>query len=230
MKRWKAGRLDCWKVVSLSILSTFPTVLPAQAGHDPGDSPYHDIRRGLVLRVVGGYFGGTRGLAHVGATQGPTLGLRLEYAASGALTFTSGLSYARTTAFYVTAYDSLPSLIGPNNSSILMLDLGVQISLTGGKTWHGVQPYVGATLGTAFGSQIAADTSGYDFGTKFTYAPEAGVRFYPSRRVSFELGGRMLAYRLSYPLTYRLHVLPIPIPLDEGTFHPWWSVGLGWTF
>ena len=207
--------------------------LSAQAGHDPASSPYKDLRRGLTLRVTAGYFAGSRGpdSTPVGATKGATAGLRLELQASGTLIIATGLSYANTTAFYKTAYDSLPRTVGPINNDLVLADFGVLLSLTGGKTWRGFQPYVGATMGLAFGSKIAADTSGYNFGTKFTYAPEFGVRWYPARRVSAEFGGRLLVYHLAFPSSYRFHVLPnILSPLSATTIHPWATFGLAWTF
>src|SRR2546428_7580486 len=89
-------------LVWLGVVAPY-TVPCAQAGHDPARSPYRDIRRGLVLRVVEGSFGGTRGTVPVAATKGPTTGLRIEYLASNVLTVTAGVSYANTTAFFVTA-------------------------------------------------------------------------------------------------------------------------------
>jgi len=219
-------------LVWLSVVATY-NVASAQAGHDPASSPYRDLRRGLTLRFTGGYFAGSRGPAAtpVGATKGATAGLRLELQASSALIVATGLSYAKTTAFYKTAYDSFPRTVGPINNNLVLADFGVLLSLTGGKTWRGFQPYVGATMGLAFGSKIAADTSGYNFGTKFTYAPEFGVRWYPARRLSAELGGRVLVYHLAFPTSYRFRVLPdILSPLSATTIHPWATFGLAWTF
>jgi hypothetical protein len=216
------------------VLTAWPADrLSAQAGHDPASSPYKDLRRGLTLRFTAGYFAGSRGpdSVPVGATKGATAGLRLELQASGALIIATGLSYANTTAFYKTAYDSFPRTVGPINNDLVLADFGVLLSLTGGKTWRGFQPYVGATMGLAFGSKIAADTSGYNFGTKFTYAPEFGVRWYPARRLSAELGGRVLVYHLAFPSSYRFRVLPnILSPLSATTIHPWATFGLAWTF
>lgn len=216
------------------VLTAWPADhLSAQAGHDPASSPYKDLRRGLTLRVTTGYFAGSRGpdSIPVGATKGATAGLRLELQASSALIVATGVSYANTTELYKTAYDSSPRTVGPINNDLVLADFGILLSLTGGKTWRGFQPYVGATMGLAFGSKIAADTSGYNFGTKFTYAPEFGVRWYPARRVSAELAGRVLVYHLAFPSSYRFHVLPnILSPLSATTIHPWATFGLAWTF
>ena len=213
------------------LLSALPPVrLTAQVGHNPGASPYHDLRRGAMLRLVGGYFGGERGKIPVGATHGWTGGLRFEYQASNVIILTTGIAYAQTDAFYVTARESPPDTVGPVDHALVLADAGLQISLTGGKTFHGLQPYIGTTVVLAFASAIAADTSGYDFGTKITAGPEAGIRWYPGRRVSFELGGRIVYYRLQYPANFRIALLPPNASLTEWTAHPWATFGVAWTF
>ena len=222
-------------LVMVVLLSANPAIiLSAQAGHDPAHSPYTDIRRGISLRFSGGYFAGSRGpsFAPLGATGGATAGVRFELQASGALIVATGVSYANTTAFYFnSANDSVPRKLGPINNDIVLTDFGILLSLTGGKTWHGFQPYAGATMGLAFGSRVGSDSSGYNFGTKFTYAPELGLRWYPARRLSAEIGGRALVYHLSYPSTYRVHILPNALtPLSATTIHPWATFGLAWTF
>jgi hypothetical protein len=231
------SRMGGWKTVrraaacSAAALAALPSIrLSAQVGHDPGTSPFHDIRRGAMVRAVAGYFSGPRGKVPVGPTDGVTGGLRFEYQASNVFLFTLGAAYAQTKAFYVTAYDQTPRQVGPVNNDLVLTDAGLQVSLTGGKTFHGFQPYVGGALGLAFGSRIAADTSGYLFGTKLTYGPELGVRWYPARRVSVELAGRLVYYKLQYPVSYRLYVLPITAALSEVTAHPWATVGVAWTF
>jgi opacity protein-like surface antigen len=230
MSSWNEGKLECWKVISLALLSTLPTVLPAQVGHDPGASPYHDLRRGATVRLFTGYFGGGRGHVPVGPADGPTGGVRLEYALGGVLSLTAGAAYAQTDAFFFDPNDSIPQQQGPVDNDLVLADAGLQASLTGGKTYHNLQPYVGATLGLVFGTAIGADTSGYSFGTKFSYGPEAGVRWYPSRRLSVDFGWRLVMYRLRYPLSYRPKLIPPFGALSDGTKHTWATVGVGWTF
>jgi hypothetical protein len=225
--RWCGAR--CGMVVLVVSLAA-PRLLPAQVGHDPGGSPYHDIRRGIMIRVGTGYFGGTRGKVPVGPSYGPTGSVRLEYLAGNVLAVTAGLAYAQTDANYVTAYDSVPRTVGPINNDLVMADMGIQAALTGAKTVYGFQPYVGVNLGLVFGSALAADTSGYSFGTKFTFGPEVGVRWFPARRLSFEAAGRLVYYKMQYPLSYKLFVLPLTAKLTEQTVHPWATVGVAWTF
>src|SRR2546423_14295207 len=57
-------------LVWLGVLASWNAV-SAQVGYDPGHSPYHDIPRGAVWSLSGGYLGGGRG----GGGGGPAGGL-----------------------------------------------------------------------------------------------------------------------------------------------------------
>ncbi len=96
---------------------------------------------------------------------------------------------------------------------------------------------MGGAIGVAMGGGSPPDPSGYDFGTKLTVAPEAGLRWYPARRLSVRTDFRLVLWRLKYPLSYKQpstidgsRVLSLVAPLTEWTAHPWITIGLGWTF
>jgi len=222
-----------------AVLLTAPPAdcLSAQVGYDPSHSPFHDVRRGAGLRFATGYLGGDRGTVPVGPSEGPTFGLRFETSLGPVASFTAGFSYGRTTRFIVFPYDSAGKRTkGPFDANVVLADLGLQLSLTGAKTVHGLLPYVGGSLGLAFGSAQPADTSGYRFGTKLTVAPGAGLRWYPSRRFSVQADARALLWKLNYPITYKdlaadgTRVLPVTAPESDWTTHYWLSLGVGWTF
>src|SRR2546423_11481035 len=62
-------------LVWLGVLASWNAV-SAQVGYDPGHSPYHDIPRGAVWSLSGGYLGGSRGDVGVGPADGLTGGGR----------------------------------------------------------------------------------------------------------------------------------------------------------
>src|SRR6058998_424958 len=205
-----ARRLDGWTagataLAGAALLAVYPSSrLPAQVGHDPGRSPYHDVRRGSVVVVTGGYFGGSRGDVGVGLSNGPTGGLRYEVALGAAIGASFGIAYAQTTRFVVDpAKDSTTRKTGPFNTDVILADVGLQLNLTGRKTWRGFAPYLGGALGLAAGGGSPPDPSGYDFGTKITLAPAGGVRWYPTRRISVRADARLVLWRLKYPGSYR---------------------------
>jgi len=222
-------------VLLLAIVPSFR--LAAQVGHDPSHSPYRDVRRGAVLVLTFGHLGGSRGGPGVGISDGPTGGLRYE-ASFGALGAALGIAYGHTTRFVVDpTKDSVSRKSGPFDTDVVLADAALQLSLTGRKTWHGLAPYVGGALGVAVGGGSPPDPSGYNFGNKLTLAPQAGVRWYPARRVSVRADFRLVLWKLRYPLGYKQpspidggRVLPLDASLDEWTSHPWITIGLGWTF
>ena len=215
--------------------AAFPVA--AQVGYEPSHSPYHDMPRGGVGLVTVGYLGGSRGSLGVGSSNGATGGVRYE-APLGVLAFALDLAYARTSRFVIDpTKDTLSRKTGPITSSVVLAGAGVQLVLTGKKTWRGFAPYVGGSVGLAVGSNTARDTSGYGFGTKLMFAPTAGVRWYPAGRVTLRADFRAVAWRLSYPPSYKVPDATNNIPVlatgaatTEWTWHPWVTIGLGWTF
>jgi len=213
--------------------------LSAQVGYDPAHSPYRDIPGGGVAVVSAGYLGGSRGSVGVGLSNGATGGLRYEVS-FGAVGASLGLAYGLTTRFVwiVDPTQAVPARrIGPVDNRVLLADAGLQLVLTGRKTWHGFAPFVGAAIGLAASSGVPRDTSGYDFGTKITLAPNVGLRWYPARAISVRGDFRLVLWKLSYPLLYKVpnnidgtSVLPSGAALSEWTAHPWGTIGVGWTF
>src|SRR4029077_16125254 len=126
---------------------------------------------------------------------------------------------------------------GPFNDPIFLADAGLQLVLTGRKTWRRFAPFVGGAVGVAIAGRLAQDTSGYLFGTKITLAPNAGVRWYPARRISVRGDLRLVFWKLHYPLSYKVpnkfdnsSVLPAAASLDQWTAHPWATIGAGYIF
>jgi hypothetical protein len=232
----RRGRGGRWRALLVLALGTAGPVA-AQVGFEPSHSPYHDTPGGGAGLITFGYLGGSRGSLGVGSSNGPTGGARYE-APLGVLALTLDLAYARTSRFVIDpTKDTLSRKTGPVNSSVVLAGVGLQLVLTGKKTWRGFAPYVGGSVGVAVGSKVARDTSGYSFGTKLTFGPTAGVRWYPAGRLSVRADFRALAWRLSYPPSYKVPdatnntpVLATAAATTQWTWHPWATIGLGWTF
>src|SRR6184192_2980258 len=117
----------------------------AQLGHEPSHSPYRDVRRGGVGVLTFGYLGGGRGSVGVGLSDGTTGGIRYEVP-FGAVGASLGLAYGRTNRFVVdpTKDSSSPARTSPPVANdVVLIDAGLQLVLTGRKTWRGFAPYVG---------------------------------------------------------------------------------------
>src|SRR6266481_6415187 len=90
------------RVVALVWLGLVASVngVCAQVGHDPGHSPYRDVRRGAAWVLTFGNLGGSRGSVGVGLSSGKTGGIRYE-PSFGAIGASLGLAYGRTDRFVV---------------------------------------------------------------------------------------------------------------------------------
>jgi hypothetical protein len=223
-------------------LANIPTVqLSAQVGHDPATSPYRDIllHSGPVLFV--GHLSGDRGRSGAGVSNALTFGARYEIPAGHSMQFQFSTAYLQADRFILDprADSTSPARrTGPVRSDLALAEVGVQLRLTGGKTWRGFAPYVGTALGLLFDVNSPGDTtgSGYRFGTKFSLAMATGVRWYPARRLMINGDLRAQLWRLKYPLSFHnpspdgSTVIPFRDALTDWTLHPWVSVGVGWTF
>lgn len=218
-----------------------PGMLAAQVGHDPAHSPYRPITARTGLTVLGGYLGGSSGKLGVGPADGALLGLRYEMRLTGPTDASLGISWGRFDRLIPDPHAPADSqLTGPVRQSVIFVDGGLQILLTGDKTWNRLAPYLGATLGIGFGSGVPADTSGYRFKTKFTTGPLLGIRTYPVGGLTFRVEGRLVFWQLKYPSTF--FSAPTRAPDDpslldpnvdsdsDWTAHPTVLVGLGLSF
>src|SRR3989449_10082641 len=148
------------------------------------------------------YLGGSRGGVGVGPSDGKTGGIRYEVP-FGAVGASLGLAYARMDRFVVDPFtDTTSRKTGPFIDDVVLLDAGLQLILTGRKTWRGFAPYVGGILGVAIGGTSPRDTSGDKFGTKFTRAPHGGLRWDPPPRLSARGGVPPGLWKLNHPTQF----------------------------
>lgn len=218
-----------------------PLAAAAQVGHAPGASPYRDIIDAHSITPVAGYFAGGGGKFGIGAHNGMTYGLRYDLRAGKTVQF--GFSGARGSLdrFIVDPFVALARRrSGPVDQTTTFADVSVQLNLSGGKTWHGLAPFTGVTLGVAFGEDLAADTSGYEFGSKFYVAPQLGTRFFLTRNLHLRAEVRGVFWKVNYPTSFGVEPPEEPgtpelpnavIPdgkFDEWTLNPWFQLGLGY--
>jgi hypothetical protein len=214
----------------------------AQVGYPPDRSPYRDIKSGGTPVFGFGYLGGSRGKVGVGPSHGDVWSVRYELPLGR--TFGASLEFADAlaTRFVVDpTKDASVRTTGPVQNNLAIADLGLQMVLTGGKTWHGLAPFIGVSLGVASAKRLASDTSQYNFGTKAMFGGEAGFRLYLARRLSLRADAKLLLWKLSYPLEYRVppttcsgtgcnSVLSAGDALTEWARESWLDIRLGWTF
>jgi hypothetical protein len=217
------------------LLAALPAA--AQVGSLPADSPYRDIRHGHGFSVVGALWSGDGGEVDVGPGDGATFGLRYDLRISQPVSLMVGLARGDFDRVILDP-EELPEdrEAVDATETLTLIDVGFQFTVTGGKTWNGLAPYLGAAAGLAIASE-SFDPSGYDFGNKFSFAPLIGTRLLVGDRLSARLEFRGTFWKLGYPTSFltsptldpRDAILPGG-PESEWVVNPSLHLGVGYSF
>lgn len=220
-----------------------PALTLAQVGHPPRSSPYRDIRKGHTFTVLGGYFSGDGGQFNIGPHDAAVFGIRYDIRTGGTIQLGVGVARGNLQRFIVDPFVRLDNRrTGPVRQSVTFADVTLQFNITGGKSWHRIAPFIAAAGGLALAGGTPADTSRYDFGRKFYFAPGAGVRVFLSDRLHLRAEAKATFWKLNYPTTFQNE--PVEEPgtpenpnalitdgkLTEWTTSSWLQVGLGYSF
>jgi hypothetical protein len=208
--------------------------LAAQVGYEPGHSPYRDIAKGNSLTFSAGRFLGNGGSVGVGPHSGWTYGARWDFRAGGTVTFGLGVDRGDLERLYIDPFqpESLRT-VGIVSQKVTLAQVNIQFNVTGGKTWNHIAPFVGISGGFAFGQAVPADTSGYNFGNRFVFTPNVGVRVFLTDRLHLRGQANAPFWKINYPLSFRAGS-PAPAVLLDGrksewVVSPWFQFGLGYT-
>jgi hypothetical protein len=199
------SRSNAWRGVAagLALLAGLTAPLAAQVGHEPGTSPFRDILTRQHFSLQAGRFGGNTAVAGVGWRPGTVVSGRLDTRLSTALDFSVSLGFAGSSRMAIDTYaDTATRVSGPISGTLVLADLGLVLNLTGGKTWHGVAPYVGVGAGWMTPMKTVRDPGGYNAGSNFTFVPSFGFRYFVRRGVAVRFELRDHIWRYEWPLYY----------------------------
>ncbi|MEO8295866.1 MAG: hypothetical protein ABI613_10165, partial [Gemmatimonadota bacterium] len=158
-----------------------------------------------------GNLGGDGGKLGIGPHGGPTYGIRYDFRMSGFIQAGLSANYMDLERLIVDADDPPDARVtGPVSQSVVTIEAALQFNITGGKTWHGLQPFFTGGLGYALGSTTKADTSGFKFGNRFSISPGVGLRFYPTSRIHFRIEARQHFWKLKYPPAFQDEPASVP--------------------
>ncbi|HET7598895.1 MAG TPA: hypothetical protein VFK09_01310 [Gemmatimonadales bacterium] len=220
-------------VLAAALGAGLPCALAAQVGHPPGGSPYHDIAKGSSFTAVGGYFGGSGGSVGVGPNSGYTLGLRFDFRAGNPLQFGAEVSHGWLERLHIDPTQPEASRVrGTIDQPVTFAQINIQLNLTGSKSWHGFAPFAALSGGFAFATRQTVDTSGYNFGNRFLFSPNAGLRLFLGERLHLRGAIRAAFWKINYPLSFRTGT-PAVLPdgrESEWVLSPWYEAGIGYTF
>jgi hypothetical protein len=224
----------------LVVLAALCAALPAtaQVGYEPSESPYRDIPHRMGPQLDATYIAGGRGVAGVGLTDILLAGVHLEVPFGKIFRGIVGMSYGQGERTVIDpALDPGARALGPEKDDMMLFEGEIQLLITGEKSWNRIAPYLTVGVGLAYGaSEPDLEQAGYKFGTKTFVAPGAGVRLYPSSRISIRADFRLILWRLKYPAQYFVPianqdpVLDLDVPEKEWVRHPSARLAVAWTF
>lgn len=216
--------------------------LAAQVGTAPDRSPFHDLTTRQTFTLSAGLFGGNEANAGVGWRRGALFAGRLDTRLGGPFDLYVSIGTVASSRFRInTSLDSATRKTGPVSRSLVLVDLGIVMNLTGAKTWHGLAPYVGVGVGEVLPSKTEADVGGYNAGTNFSLIPILGTRWFVTRTLAVRVEVRDYFFRYEWPLRYfdpldvnnnRITppVLPLGFKDKQWTHNFTLSVGLAYGF
>jgi hypothetical protein len=220
---------------SLALLLMLGAAAPlsAQAGYPPDASPYKPITKSLSVTALGGYIGGSGGILGVGPHDGPVYGGRFGISVSGPVEFGFAVQYADLQGRLVKA-DPLGKLYLSNlvPEPIWLTEFTTQFTLTGGKTWHHLAPYIGGGLGYAWRAYTPQSANAFSFGGRFYLVPFVGTRVFVNDRAFLRAEIRGAFWKLAYPPPYYVDYYGLLQSYAYNNYlsNVWYQFGVGYSF
>ena len=191
------------RFVLAAIAMLAPASISAQVGHLPQESPFKDTPYRQEITSYSGWYSGAEGSAGVGPQAGPIVGLRYEIRIGGPAFFSVHAGHAFSKRDVIDPLNPPATRhLGTKDVSLLLLDAGITVNLTGQKSWHGIIPFArfGAGVAANVGSRV--DPANFAIGTPFALVLGTGVRWAPGGRWQFRFDVGDHLFRLNYPSTY----------------------------
>jgi hypothetical protein len=194
------SRVPAFLALGLLLTASAPRHLAAQVGVDPGASPFRDITYGNGWTFTAGQVYGDGGSVRMSPNSGSSFALRYDVRLSGLLQGYAELGRMSLERHVMHRDDSVVNRFsGPFDMSVWTPQAGLQLNLTGPKTWRGFAPFVAASIGAAVGEELSQDTSEFVFGSKLLFTPSAGIRAYVGERFHVRLEGQLHYWKMKYP-------------------------------
>lgn len=214
-----------------SLLLGAPAALSAQVGHRPSDSPFEDVKLGQNLSVSAGWMWMEKDPAGVAPKSAAFGQFRYDAAVGGPASL-----FARWTVVPTTRALKAPGGLTPGqptaypNVVLHMFDGGIDLSLTGNKTWHHLIPSLSGAVGMV--SDFASpDSGGYQFGNKFEFSFGFVMRYMNKSGVRLRFEASTYAWQYDYPSSYYVQgpngAVVISTGADRSTWGNNWGLSAG---
>ncbi|MBL0172775.1 MAG: hypothetical protein IPP90_19115 [Gemmatimonadaceae bacterium] len=186
----------------LGLVGAAPAMVQAQIGHRPSQSPYEDVKPGQSVSLSAGWLAIARDPAGVAPDAAPFGQLRYDVAIGGPASLFARYTLATTQrALFAPSAVADKRKTGTPGVAMHVIDAGIDVALTGKKTWHHLIPSL--TGGVGVGSDFAAvDSGGYQFGVKFALSYGLGLQYVRSSGLRLRLDATNFRWQYDYPDRY----------------------------
>jgi hypothetical protein len=203
------------RILLLAFVSAWPPALFSAQGAlgQSIPSPYRFIENRHEAGPVAGFASPGTGRFGYGPAPGPSLGLRYGIRLGGPFSLDGVAGYLHTTRDVVDPSRAEGRrVVGEVDTGIATLDLRLRFSLTGDRTWHGLNPFVFMGAGGAFDvkgeSEVEAElleleNDRFRFRPTFSGLLGWGIAWYPSERLMLRADASLLMWRLRTPPGFR---------------------------
>jgi len=198
----RAQRAGSVALLAAAVAFATPAALEAQVGHLPQASPYEDLKVGQNLSLSVGWLTMRRDPANVAAKSAPYGSVRYDIAIGGPAAF-----YVRYAAAPSERRLLLPSnplatrVISTPKVTTHVADLGLDLSLTGKKSWHRLSPSLTGGIGMV-SDFTQADTGAYKFGSKFAFTYGFAMRYFLRSGIALRADVTNFTWQYRYPDRY----------------------------
>ncbi len=187
---------------AIALSSLMPSWAAAQVGHLPADSPFEDVKLGQNLSIMGGWMAMKRDPADVAAKSSAAAALRYDIAIGGPASLYVRYLVARSERNVLQPTNPRATrVIGSRGVITNELDAGLDLALTGKKTWHRLIPSINGGAGVV-SDFAAADTGAYQFGMKFSFSYGLGLRYLPRKGPMIRVDLTNFMWQYDYPDRY----------------------------
>ena len=189
-------------VLASALVFTLPARLVAQVGHLPQASPYEDLKLGQHISLNAGWLAARRDPANVAPKASAFGVLRYDIAIGGPAAFYARYAIAPSERRLLLPTNPLATrVIGTPKVTTHVADIGIDVALTGKKTWHRLSPSV--TGGVGLVSDFApADTGAYKFGSKFAFTYGFAMRYFLRSGMALRADVTNFTWQYQYPDRY----------------------------
>jgi hypothetical protein len=207
--------------LATGLLLAAPAAAQQVVGTLPTESKISDLYDGQRFGTFVGWM--TTGLDPVGvrAQSAPIVGIRYDVLMGSPAYFTLRL-YGMTSSHEVVdpTRPANNRLHGTATNRVVGGDASVEVSLTGDRAWHGIQPLTRLGLGVISGVANHFDATGYAPGASVVYLIGTGVRWSLRPNLDMRTDLNWMVHQMRYPEAFKFGTSGDTAVIRSGTMTP----------